>query len=409
MICTTKTVSLRDQYRRLRGRHLRQIESRTDAEIQARSDLIALTFRPGDRTSTFQGKTLRPFGSAVGVVLSYADDGTNMMLSGCRGRVGISGEVRYGGRSDREFQYDVRRVVRGGGRNQLPIAGNPTLAELTLRMDATVTRRLDQRLGSLPVMPRIMLGFLADRLPVYEDTPGLRRYAADLVGISLEHLNSNPPDLVEHLLRGIWEEAAGAQKIDPTTGLVMVDAELCSEGSRPYRAFEDFTALVGDWTWNPVRELDLPRLPNPAYQILHKYGVEPGAGFEQEISEERLKAMVAEFRVAVEPEAGSLDEEDVLDALVTPAEPVLAATAAVPAMRRLLAAYWSECATDQDLRQAARRPSEPLFASGACRVQVLRRREVRRPLEFTPQELVRRMEIDWSPINWAERVQLSAG
>lgn len=43
MVCMTKTVSLRDQYRRLRGRHLRQIESRTDAEIQARSDLFAST------------------------------------------------------------------------------------------------------------------------------------------------------------------------------------------------------------------------------------------------------------------------------------------------------------------------------------------------------------------------------
>ena len=409
MVCLTKTVSLRDQYRRLRGRHLRQIESRTDTEIQARSDLIALTFRPGDRTSTFQGKTLRPFGSAVGVVLSYAGDGASMTLAGCRGKVGISGEVRYGSRSDREFQYDVRRVVRGGGRNQLPIAGNPTLAELTLRMDATVTRRLDQRLHSLPAMPRIILGFLADRLPVYEDTPGLRRYASDLIGIPLEHLNSNPPDLVEHLLRGIWEGAVLEKSIDPSTGLIMVDAELCSESSRPYRAFEDFSALVGDWTWNPVRELDLPRLPNPAYQILHKYGIEPGAGFEQEIPDERLKAMVADFRSVIEPQVGQLDEEDVLDALVTPAEPVLAATAAVPALRKLLAAYWNECATDQDLRQAARRPTDPLFASGACRVQVLRRRDVRQPLRFTPQELGRRLEIDWSPIHWADRVQLSAG
>ena len=68
MVTATKTVSLRNQYHRLRGRHFRQIESRTDAEIQRRSDLFALTFRPGDRTSSFHGKTYgrsaRPWASS---------------------------------------------------------------------------------------------------------------------------------------------------------------------------------------------------------------------------------------------------------------------------------------------------------------------------------------------------------
>lgn len=204
--------------------------------------------------------------------MSYAANGASMTLAGCRGKVGVSGEVRYGCGANREFQYEVPHIVRGGGQKSLPIAGNPTLAELTLPMDATVTRRLDQRLNSLPAMPRIILGFLADRLPVYEDTPGLRRYAADLIGIPLEHLNSNPPDLVEHLF-GIWDGAVIEKSVDPSTGLVMVDAELCSKAPPPLSGLQDFHALVGDWTWIPVRELDLPRLPNPAYQILHNYSM----------------------------------------------------------------------------------------------------------------------------------------
>jgi len=402
MITATKTVSLRDQYRRLRGRHFRQIESCTDAEIQRRSGLFALTFRPGDRTPSFYGKALRPFGSAVGVVLTYDEDGTGIKVAGFRGRVAPNGYVRYGSFGNREFQYEARRLVRGG-RGQLPIASNPSLAELTLRMDTAVTRRIDHRLQQVPVLPRVMLGFAPDRLPEYEDTPGLRRFAAVQIGITLEHLNSNPPELVAHLLRGIWEGCVHEVGVNPSTGLVMIDAEICAENARWYQAFEDFSGLVGDWTWNPVRELDLPRLPNPAYELLYRYGIEPGAGFEQEIPAERLTALIADFRVGMEPQLGRLDEEDVLDSLVTPDEPVISATAAVPAMRKLLTDYWNGCATDQDLRQAARRPQEPLFASGACRVQVLRQRKVQEPLRFTDEEVHRRLEIDWSPINWSER------
>jgi hypothetical protein len=398
----TQTVSLRAQFHRLLGRHRRQIESRSDTEIQRRADVFALTFRPGDRTATFYGKTLRPFGSAVGVVLAYGEEQSAMRLAGFRGRPATGGAVRYGTFGDRVFQYNVRRIARGG-RGQLRIAENPSLAELTLRMDNVVTRRIDQRLSQLPLMPRVILGFPTDRLPQYEDTPSLRRYAARQIGVTLEHLNSNPPELVEHLIRGIWEAIVVEPGVDSNTGLHMVDAEICPEHCSPFQIFEDYAELVGDWTWNPVRELDLPRLPNPAYEILQRYGVDANGDFNQEIPTERLQAMVADFRAGLEPQLGPLDEEDVLDALVTPDEPVIAATAAVPLMRKQLTDYWNECANDQDLRLAARRPEEALFASGACRVQVLRRRNVGEPLRFTGEELGRRIEIDWSPINWAER------
>jgi hypothetical protein len=45
-----------------------------------------------------------------------------------------------------------------------------------------------------------------------------------------------------------------------------------------------------------------------------------------------------------------------------------------PRLRGQLSPYFAECSTDDDLLQAARRPDSPLVASGACKIQVLRRR-----------------------------------
>lgn len=403
MICATPTVDLRRYGRQLWYKHERQIARVSDAELQNRAELVALTFRPGDRTSSFFGKTFRPLGSSVGVVLSYADDGSAMTVAGFRAQVRPNGDVGYGVNHQRDFQYDARRLTRGGRRNELPILRNPSLGDLTLRMDAACARRANVPLPEIPVLPKIYLGFAPNDLPVYEATPGLKRVVAKQIGISLEQLEGNPPAIVEPLLRANWDALMNSAAVDPATGLVLLDAEICSLNGRPLRAYEDFSALIGDWTWNPVRDIDLPRLPNPAYQILNQYGIDPKDGFEQPIPQVRLEAMVADFRAAVGEAAHAMDEEDVYDALVTPDEQLLASSAAVPLMRKRLTSYWSECSTDQDLRIAARRPHEPLFASGACRVQVLRQRVVREPLKFTGAELGRRIEADWTPIVWNNR------
>ena len=56
----------------------------------------------------------------------------------------------------------------------------------------------------------------------------------------------------------------------------------------------------------------------------------------------------------------------------------------------------SECSTDEDLLRAARQPDEPLWASGACRTQVLAKQDAfgANPFWFGVERLPRRIEAD---------------
>lgn len=240
-------------------------------------------------------------------------------------------------------------------------------------------------------------------MPPYEPTIGLQRIAAKQAAISLKKLQGNPPEIVERFLRNSWDEIVAATQVDPDTGLVLFDADVCSTQAQPLRVFEDFRPFVGDWTWNPIRELNLPQFTNPAHEILKRFGIDPRDGFDQPIPDVRFKAMIEAYRAAIGDPAGGMDEEDVLDGLVLPDEPLVPVSSAIAAMRRKLSPYWNECATDLDLRLAARRPAEPLFASGACQIQVIRQRVVREPLKFTGDELGRRIDVDWTPIDWRNR------
>jgi hypothetical protein len=382
--------------RALIGRRVRQFSSRSEEAQRALSECLAISFRPGDRTSTFAGKLLRPHGAAVAVVLGYADNGTRPILSGLRGRLQTDGSVVYGGDSEREFQY------QGGGGPS--VVRNPSLVELQLQLDAACLRRADNWLLFLPRMPRIVLGFAPDQLPEYEITPALEKLAAQKIGLKPERLAANPELLVDRLLRQTWEELfVSADDPKNSTGLVLLDAEYTTDARRSLRAFEDFRGLVGVKTWNPARGVPLHPVENPTPAILARHGLEPGSGWEQAADAEQVEVLVAELRVALGDEARRYSEEDLFDALIEPTAPLAAVSQLLPRLRKRLGTYWSECTSDDDLRSAVRRPDDALFASGACRLQVLRRRATAEPFRFTAEDFGRRLELDARPIDWQSR------
>jgi len=60
-------------------------------------------------------------------------------------------------------------------------------------------------MGSIPQLPRILLGFAPDQPPEFEDSITLRHKAARRLGITVEQLAMNDPVLLERLLRDVWE------------------------------------------------------------------------------------------------------------------------------------------------------------------------------------------------------------
>lgn len=387
--------------RALAGRRTRQLSMRSDETRGALGECLALSFRPGDRTATFAGKLLRPIGSAVAVLLSYEEEGTRPLLRGVRGRLQIDGSVVYGGDGEREFQHEVGAA---GGARGLSVIRNPSLVELHLQLDGYCERRVNDWLPFVPRLPRIVLGFAADERPIYEITPALRNLAAQQIGLAPEQLAANPELLVDRLLRQTWEGLFVAAD-DPTnpTGMTLVDAEFCTNAQRSLRAFEDFRELVGVRTWNPARGVNVCSVPNPTPAILARHGFEPGSGWEQSADADQVAVLVAELRAALGDQAHRYSEEDLFDALVEPSTPLTAMSEVLPRLRKRLGCYWSECATDDDLRAAVRQPAGPLFASGACRIQALRRRATTEPLHFTQEDFGRRLELDARPIAWIGR------
>lgn len=397
MISTTWDRTARSRRYQLAGRHARQFAGRTDDDVRDLAEVVALTFRPGDRTETFYNKLVRPLGAAVGVALTYDEAGHKIHLTGVRGEDDRHGFVRYGRDGRREFQYDARQPLSAGAHNRLPAARNPTLVDLAVRMDKACRHRATG--AQTPQLPRILLGFAPDDLPPYEPSEALRRRAAHRLGIGVRRLNANPPLLIDRLLRQAWEELTSVPP-DPDCGLVLLDSEVSPETSRPLRVFEDFRDLVGDWTWNPVRGFGVPQFSNPSREILRRHRINLQSG--DTISQEQVEAALREMHDAVHGLAATLDNEDLLDALAMPDEPLFGTTASLPELRKQMTDYWSACVLDRDLRQAVRRPQEPLFAAGACRIQVFRRSAIG-GLRYSSEELRRRCELNLEPVVWQPR------
>jgi hypothetical protein len=392
----------------LARRHNRQIGRRPETDWAEMSDLAAITFRPGDSTSTFTDKTLRPLGTAVTVVVTYENGGAELSISGYRARLGTHGLTSYGRDGDREFCHDGRQPLNGRGLpSRLSAKYNPTLVELLLRADVACwqSRGNQRKLPATPQMPRILLGFSPQQPPEFEITPALRLLAARKAGIRLQKLDSNPELLVDRLLQDTWEEQLSFPgSAGNPTDLLLVDADICTQAHRALRAFEDFRRLIGANTWNPSRAVDILRAPNPAGVVLERYSIDPSVGFDQPIPFEVVDQMENEMRHALGDLAPQFSQEDLLDGLTESFQQVIACTCAIGAMRSMLTPYWSECSTDADLRMAARDRDAALHASGVARVQILHRCSPDQPLQYGPDELQRRMEIDWKPVPWTREV-----
>ena len=386
--------------RELLGRYRRRFAARAPGDWQSLSGLAALTFRPGDRTADFNGKTLRPLGVASAVTLVYEPGGGRAVISGVRARQLVDATVEYGVGGRRDFQLDV---LPSEGAGNLRVVRNPSLAETALQLDAVARRRIDSRCRA-PIFPRVLLGFAPDRPPVFEPSEALLRTAADRLGVTVEHLSGNSPVLLERLLEQTWQDMLiGPNDPSNSTGLLLADAEYCSRPVGVLRVYEDFRQLVGVSTWNPAENVKVLRRSNPTAELLGSYGFEPASGWENAIDAETLAQLLIAFRQHLGEDADRFSDEDLYDALLEPGVPVSAVSEILPRLRKRLSDYWSECSTEADLRAAARQPDRPLLASGACCVQVVRHDADPESLLFTPDRLGRRITADWRSIDWTNR------
>lgn len=396
--------------RRLLGRYYRQLEEVRALPAAVLAETWALTFRPGDHTSTFYGKTLRPLGSSVAILITNDEDRVPPWIAGFRARLSSDGTVTYGVQGDIEFRQRYAVRVRPGA--GLDPYRNPSLFDAAVRLNAACLLGAGkrERLPKIPRLPRIWLGFAPERPPEFVDTPALRRLAAGSIGVPARQLAQNPAELVERLLRQTWEAqlrlpgAAG----NPTE-LVLMDAELCTPAHRALKAWEDFSDLVNVGTWNPARAVPIFSLANPAAEVLQAHGLDPRSPVEHQVtSGELLEVLEQALREKLGEQAARFSAEDLYEGLLAPHAELQAVSESLPALRRQLTPYWSACATDQDLRDAALNPSGPLLASGACRVQVLRRQDAPEPFLFRPEGLGRRITADWG-CDYRHLPQLLAG
>lgn len=382
---------------RLVRRYYRQFRELVEAGFQSElADTLALTFRPGNHKSSFYDKALRQLGSSVAVVLTNGETDYSPSLAGFRAEARFDGSICYGLHGNVEFRH--RYHFRSGNYGLDPVR-NPSLFDTALRLNAACLQAAarEESLPTIPCLPRILLGFAPQNPPEFVDTPALRRVAAATICVSTQRLAQRHPDFVKRLLQQTWEAQLHlpGTATNPTD-LLLVDAELCSTQHRPLRVWEDFRELVGAGTWNPARAVDLFASPNPAADVLCETGIDPGRPVDVQVtSNEMLEMLESRLRERLGDTAARFSPEDLYDGLIAPDRKLLAVSEGLPEMRRKLTTYWSECATDQDLRNAAHRPFGPLVASGACRVQVLRRRDVHEPYFFNQEVWGRRIVANW--------------
>lgn len=366
--------------RSLIRRHYRQIYWRTEAQHEQLHDLVGVTFRPSAAQPTFLEQPLRPLGTSNLIHLSYdrdADNGRRLMpLRGLKASLIADGNVIYGGSEGTVFRLNAAPIPVGNRRrNALIAARNPALVAVALQMDRACQRHLSRAkfLSRVPVLPRILMGFAPDRPPQFEDTLALRKLAAFQIGVPVYRLAANSEILVDRLLRDVWER----QLILPdapgnVTGHLLIDSKLCTQDDRALGVFEDFSRLLGAATWNPARQVKPIAVLNPAGPILKRFGIDPDRDFNQPISDQMLDDIERAMRQSIGRDL-QLSQTEIYDALTNSKAPISAWSPVLPRLRALVDPALVDGVSDGDLLRAAKSPDEPLVASGACRIQVLRR------------------------------------
>lgn len=376
---------MQSESKRLMGQYYRQRLSASD--LGQLEDYGAVTFRPGGHADSFEDKVIRRAGVAVMLTLNYDvnSDGASIPVCAYGASTGANGDVRRGS-SDLRLRLDLRRRPQPGARGRtIDPARNPSLLETALRMDQRCQTLL--RSGRDPAdciqMPRVLLGFAAQCAPAFEDTLALRQRAACKLGISIRKLGQNGVLLLQKLLRDVWEESL----IQPAargnaTGNLLVDAQLCPSARNFLNVFEDFSDLLGVPTWNPARDIVLPMFGNPARKVWASAGYGSLPDFNQPIADAALKDVEAQMRVELGEHAEAFSREDIYDGLTSPDEPLRLWSQLLPQLRMRLPHWANACCADADLRDAVRRPEQPLWVRYACRVQVVTRQALAQLFDY---------------------------
>lgn len=379
---------MQNETKRLMGKYYRQRLSAS--ELGQLKDYCAVTFRPGGHADSFEGKGVRRTGQAVMLTLGYdaGSDGPTIPVHAYGSTTGSVGDVRRGER-DLRLCLDLRRRPQVGARGRvIDPARNPSLLETALRMDQRCQVLL--RSGRAPAdclrMPRVLLGFAAQRPPAFEDTVALRHRAARKLGISFHRLGQNGDVLLDKLLRDVWDESlVSPHAPENLTGNLLVDRELCPSARGFLNVFEDFSELLGVPTWNPAREVVAPMFANPAYKIWEAAGYTSPPDFNQPLPDAVLVDIEARMHSELPEHAAAFSREDIYDGLTNPDEPLRMWSQLLPQLRQRLPHWANACSTDSDLRDAVRHPEQPLWVRYACRVQVVSRRAAIQALSDAPE------------------------
>jgi hypothetical protein len=248
----------------LLSRHHHQILSRSDGEHDALTNLIAIIFRPGNRTNCLS-EPLRKLGQGTLVCLTYERDEQTgrrkMPIIGLRAQLGRDGFFNYGGEGSLLFHHDAaRRPSIRSRRESLDPLRNPDLIQLTLRMDRSCRRALGRTrwLPSVPSLPQVLVGFPASEVPEFEDSDALRKLAAIEMGVPIEELGRDGEVLLRTYLKDFrFRQVWRADDPISSTRSVLLNAEYLTRIGRALTVCEDYRSLLGAPTWNLARRVDM--------------------------------------------------------------------------------------------------------------------------------------------------------
>lgn len=367
--------------------------------------MVALMFEPARRSPSFLEQKIRKIGSTTLILATFVQhphhpERLSMPIYGLSGIPLSDGSVVYGGPYGVLFRRDGAVRPRQNAIGQaIDIDRHPGLLDIALGMVASCRRRLSRReyLPQVPRLPRILLGFAPSSPPAFQDTSALRRIVAAKVNLPIRQLGCNDHMLLERMLRDAWSE----RLIQPTdadnpTGLLLVDAELCTDARRSLGIFEDVRALCGQHTRNPARSVALPTIDNPAPSILQRLGIDPDQDFDQSIPDEVLGQLELEMREALGGAFARVDQSVVFDALTNPRIPVTDFAAALPKIRANLPARLQSSCTDSDLVRAIGNQDQSLLVSGSGRIQVIEGAPTGNPFGLSQAQLQRRIRLSLS-------------
>lgn len=340
------------------------------------SDRLAVTFRPGDYTDSFIGKRFRPLGVPLMITLTCEHQDhprhTALPLRGYNRYATPTGWQDYGDRNNIFHYNGIYQPKMGAHGRRLDPAQNPSLVIALIRMFRLSVRSLrNANIANNLKLPVVTNGYSDGKRPEYIDTPHLRLLAAHYLQIPESKLGQHGESILQEFLRHLWAQ----QWISPDhpengTGHWLVDERLCDPQHPPVARFEDFKSLLGVFCENHTRNIQFATVPNPALQVR--------AEFPKLEQLTQVQVLSSELTAAAVQSMGQLVNDnrarpmDLLYGLLFADQPLRLIEQQLPKLRQSLDSYWAECTTDRDLLQAAYFSDEPLWASGACQIQIVK-------------------------------------